>query len=317
VIWLGWRLQRAETLVTVSLLALLAAFLVPEAIHLASLYAHDGIARCIGRKTPVCSQTLANFGGSAGILRSIGGWFNLVPGLIGVALAAPILLELESGTVRLAWTQSITRGRWVATKLGLTVATALLAAAVLSVLFTWYRTPLDAVYGRFDNASFDLEGTVPLGYVLFALGLALATGALWRRTAPAMVVAFAGYVVSRLFVDSWLRQRLVTPLRTTWSIRGTGPQLDRAWILSQGLSDRAGHPFAGGFRVLQACARVVGNGAKGVDPTCLARHGAGYSHAVYEPASRFWEFQGIETALFGSVALLLIALAARRVLRAD
>jgi hypothetical protein len=42
----------------------------------------------------------------------------------------------------------------------------------------------------------------------------------------------------------------------------------------------------------------------------MARHGAGYSHVVWQPASRFWEFQGIETALFGGVALLLIAFAA-------
>ena len=43
---------------------------------------------------------------------------------------------------------------------------------------------------------------------------------------------------------------------------------------------------------------------------CLAEHGAGYMHAVFQPASRFWELQGIETALFGGTALLLIAFAA-------
>jgi hypothetical protein len=33
-------------------------------------------------------------------------------------------------------------------------------------------------------------------------------------------------------------------------------------------------------------------------------------HAVYEPASRFWAMQGVELALFGGAALVLIALAA-------
>ena len=47
-----------------------------------------------------------------------------------------------------------------------------------------------------------------------------------------------------------------------------------------------------------------------IDPSCLAKHGAGYNHAVYQPASRFWLFQGIETALFGGVALALILFAA-------
>ena len=43
---------------------------------------------------------------------------------------------------------------------------------------------------------------------------------------------------------------------------------------------------------------------------CLVERAAVYSHAVYEPASRFWLFQGIETAMFGGVALVLVAFAA-------
>jgi len=39
-------------------------------------------------------------------------------------------------------------------------------------------------------------------------------------------------------------------------------------------------------------------------------HGPGCMHAVYPPASRFWLFQGIETTLFASIAILLIAFAA-------
>src|SRR5262249_43426281 len=170
-------------------------------------------------------------------------WFTLLPGLIGIALAAPILLDLESGTFRLAWTQSITRGRWIATRFGVAVATSLVAGGLLAVLFTWYRAPLDKVYGSFDSTSFDLEGAASLCYVLFALGLALAVGVAWRRTAPAVVTAFLVYVASRLFVDGWLRQRFATPLTATWGVRARGPNLDRAWVLWSGMSDRAGHPF--------------------------------------------------------------------------
>jgi hypothetical protein len=45
-----------------------------------------------------------------------------------------------------------------------------------------------------------------------------------------------------------------------------------------------------------------------VDPSCLPDDL--YHHAIYQPASRFWLFQGIETALFGGVAIALIAFAA-------
>lgn len=320
-IWLSWRQQRLETLITAAILALLAAAFVPAGIHVASLFAHQDIARCIGRDTPACQAAIVDFGGRSGFARGLlnSGWFNLIPGLIGVALAAPLLLDLEHGTIRLAWTQTVTRRRWLATKLAVMLGTALLAAVAFSVLFTWYQRPLDQVYGRFDN--FDFQGIVPLAYVLFGLGLALAVGVLLRRTAPAIVVGFATYVGARLFVQSWLRQRFVAPLSATWGQGSDSPKLfgphARDWILSEVPSNRAGHPFAGSSTVLQSCARNLGGGVKGLDPHCLMRHGAGYTHAVWQPASRFWEFQGIETALFGGMALLLVAFAAWRLLSAD
>jgi len=313
-IWLSWRQQRTETLITAGILALLAAAFVPMGIHLANLFTQQDVARCIGRDTPACYATISNFGDRAGILRSLtsGGWFNLIPGLIGVALAAPVLLDVENGTVRLAWTQSLTRRRWLATKLTVTVGTALVAAAAFSALFTWYQGPLNQVYGRFDD--FDFQGIVPLGYVLFALGLALALGVVLRRTAPAIVVGFAVFVAARIFDQSWLRQRFVTPLSGTWRQGSEGPKLfgphARDWILSEAPSDKGGHLFTGGLEVLQSCARNLGNGVKALDQHCLARHGAGYTHAVWQPASRFWEFQGIETALFAGAALVLLAFAA-------
>ncbi len=310
-IWLSWRQQRTETVITAALVALLAAVLIPAGLHLASLYHQQDIARCIGRDTNACHDAIANFGGHAGILRSLisGGWFNLLPGLIGVALAIPIVLDLESGTIRLAWTQSVTRGRWLRTKLSLPILTTLAAGGAYSLLCTWYRQPLDLVYGRFD--SFDVEGTVPLAYVLFALGLALAVGVLWRRTGLAVLVAFASYVGVRMFVDTWLRQRFLTPLVATWGPPHQGPDLTRAWILFEGPSNRAGHIFNGNYAVLQACSRKAAGSLKGtLDQHCLARHGAGFNHAIYQPASRFWEFQGIETTLFAGIALLLLAFAA-------
>jgi hypothetical protein len=317
VIWLSWRQQRTETVLSAAIVVLLAALFIPAGFHLESFYDHGGVAHCLAGKTVACGQTLAEFGNRAGILRSVVPWLTLLPGMIGVALATPIVLDLENGTYRLAWTQSVTRGRWIATRLSLAIATALAAAGLLALLFTWYRGPLDRAFGRFDGTSFDLEGIAPLGYVLFALGLGLAIGAVWRRTAPAVITAFLAYVACRLFVDGWLRQRFITPVSETWSGNARGPNLNKDWVLSSGISDRAGHLFGGNFTVLQACGRVGLNGTKMLNGKCLARHGAGYNHAVWQPAGRFWEFQGIETALFAGVGLLLIAFAAWRLLNSD
>jgi hypothetical protein len=316
VIWLSWRQQRTETALSAAVVVLLAALFVPAGLHLASFYADHGVAHCAaGEKTLACQQTLAEFGSRAGLLRSVIPWLTLLPGMIGVALAAPIILDLEGGTYRLAWTQSITRGRWIATRLSVAIVTALAAVGLLTLLFTWYRQPLDHVYGRFDGTNFDLQDLVPFGYVLFALGLGLAIGVVWRRTAPAVIASFLAYVGCRVFVDTWLRQRFVAPLSATWKITGRGPNLNNDWVLSSGLSDRAGHLSS--FEAIQACGRIAFKGSKALNAQCLARHGAGYNHAIWQPASRFWELQGIETALFGGIALLLIAFAAWRVLASD
>lgn len=316
-IWLSWRLQRSETLLAVAAFALLAVLFVPAGLHLAAAYTHFGVAHCLNRQSRVCADAVGNFADSAGSLRGGLGWFNLMPGLIGTALAAPLVLELESGTATFAWTQGVTRRRWLGTKLGVAVFTAIVAGAGYSLFFSWARGPLDRVFGSFSDSVFDFEGTVPIAYFLFALGLGLAVGAIWRRTAPAMVVAFLAYFGGRIFVDMWLRQRFVTPLTVTWGPNSNGPGLSRAWILFEGPSNRAGHVFSGSFKALQRCASSGPGGFKSLNQACMARIGAGYNHAVYQPASRFWEFQGIEFALFGGVALLLIAFAAWRVLRSD
>ena len=316
-IWLNWRLQRTEILLTAACLALLGALFVPAGLDVASAYRHYGVASCLGHRSLTCENAIGTFASQGGPLRGGLGWFNLLPGLIGVALSAPLVLDLENGTSVFAWTQSVTRARWLWTKLALAMATAVVAAVAYAVLIGWARGPLDTVFGRFSDSVFDFEGTVPIAYFLFALGLGLAVGVVWRRTAPAMVVAFLAYFGARIFVDTWLRQRLVTPLTATWGPKASGPNLDRAWVLFEGPSNRAGQKFNGSFPALQRCASSTPGGLKAVNQSCLARLGAGYNHAVYQPASRFWEFQGIETALFGGVALLLIAFAAWRVLASD
>ena len=149
------------------------------------------------------------------------------------------------------------------------------------------------------------------------LAAGVTVGVLLRRSAVALVVSFGAYVAARLFVQSWLRQRLVAPLSATWGLHASGPNVSHAWVITEGPSDRAGHLFSGSSNVVQSCARPGPNGAKGLDPACMSRHGAGFTHILYQPASRFWEIQGLEFALFGGVAVILIAFAAWRVLRTD
>jgi hypothetical protein len=51
--------------------------------------------------------------------------------------------ELETGTYRLAWTQSVTRTRWLAVKLGVVGLTSVAVAGLLSLMVTWWSSPID------------------------------------------------------------------------------------------------------------------------------------------------------------------------------
>ncbi len=309
-IWVSWREQRAETIVAALIVALVAAALLPSGLHMASVYDHDGLAACVGaHPSPACGEVVSSFTSRFEGVANLIAWLTLLPGIIGVLLAAPFVLQLEHGTYRLDWTQSVSPRRWIVTKLGLAVVVAVAASLAFIGFITWWREPLVHLDGRMDNSVFDSEGTVVIGYTLFALGLALAIGVVWRRAAPAVLVAFGAYFGIRLFVDFWLRQRLVPPRELTFKAGAAEPpSLRHAWVITEGPSDRFGHLLRP--RVtraqLQACANAVGD-LKG----CLISKGpSGFMHAVFQPASRFWTMQLVETALFAGAVIALIGFAA-------
>jgi hypothetical protein len=302
VIWVSWREQRTETLIAVGILAVVALLLVPTGIEMARAYDHDGIAACLGAQPSFgCGDAVRSFQDRFNQISNLLGWLTLLPGIVGVLLAAPFIAQFESGAYRLDWTQSITRRRWIAGKLGLSLGVAVLISLAFIALVTWWRTPLVHLNGRMESSVFDSEGIVAVGYTLFALAVALAVGVVWRRAVAALIVAFMAYFAVRLFVDVWLRQRLTPPLSATWPARKDElAVLRHAWVISERPSDRFGNAI-----VLR-----IGDCPDGNLKACFAAHAPGYIHAVYEPASRFWAMQLVEFGLFGGIAVALIAFSA-------
>jgi hypothetical protein len=290
--------------IVIGILALLAALLVPTGIAMADAYHQDGLGACLSiNPSPACAQELGNFQQRFQTLTNVANWFTLIPGLIGVLLAAPFIFDLEHRTYRLAWTQSITRSRWLLGKLALPIAVAVLAAGTLALLFTWWRTPDGNINGRLQTGIYDTTGTVVIGYTLFALALALALGAVWRRAAASLTVAFVGYFAVRIVVDYWLRDRLVPAAHATWRGDHQPHSLYNAHVISLNGS-------INGHQIMSGGGGFLGTHMQAQGQVQAPRLSAVVFHAVYQPESHYWPLQLAETGLYLALAAILIGFAA-------
>jgi len=113
----------------------------------------------------------------------------ITPAIIGIFWGAPLIArELETGTYRLAWSQSVTRTRWLTVKLALTGLTAMAVTEALSLMHAWWADPISKAIALGGGASvfngnqyswmtFASHGITPLSYAAFAFTLGTAAGA--------------------------------------------------------------------------------------------------------------------------------------------
>ncbi len=199
--WVAWRQTRSAAVTLAVAAATLAAYLVLAGLHARSVFHTHAIAGCLGIQNTQnmrCLSAIDDFTQLTSNAGSAGGgalllYLNLVPALLGAFLGAPLLTrEFEHRTHRLAWTQSVTRTRWLTTRLLVTGAVAVVAELALSAAITFARAPIDRLNGHFTPDSFNLEGLTPIGQAVLAFVLGVTAGAALRRTLPAMAVTLTG-----------------------------------------------------------------------------------------------------------------------------
>ena len=334
--WLTWRQFRAQAVTAIAALAAFAVLLAATGPHLASLYGASGITGCHGGS---CGQLASNFLSKvaatsidpAVYLLGIAG-IVLAPAVIGIFWGAPLIArELETGTFRLAWTQSITRARWLAVKLALTGLAAMAVTEALSLIQAWWAAPIGQAarlatdsnfplgMSPFSLLDFDAHGITPLGYAAFAFTLGVTAGVLLRRAVPAMAITLAIFAAAQIAMPLSIRPHLFRPDHTTAAIssftqlptrigpNGTFafavdylPSQPGAWILSSGAVNAAGQPVS---TSPAACKREALSGGPAWTP-CLTSHGIRIA-VTYQPASRYWAIQGAETTIYLALALAL------------
>lgn len=326
--WLIWRQYRLQAAITAAIFAVFAVIIIITGLKLASQW-HSLLLACGNSQN--CLQQhgqLSNQVGHDAVILT-----NMVPALIGVFLGAPLVAhEIETGTVGFAWTQSITRKRWLYTKIGWTLLAAAVWGGVVAALVTWWSGPRNALMqNAFQPNTFDLQYIVPIGYAVFATALGICAGTLLRRTLPAIAIVLGGFIGMRLWVSQDLRQHFMTPVTTYFNLLHPFSPPAGSLQLSSGTVNAAGQALVSNspltymyngipVNVLpDACQKLINQkpgSATQMHAVASCINNAGIRGVVtYQPADRFWAFQGIETGIYLLVAAVLVFVAARVLLR--
>jgi ABC-type transport system involved in multi-copper enzyme maturation permease subunit len=325
-LWLTWRQFRLQTQITLAALAVLSIYLIIQGRGIQDFYETE-IVGCQGEACSIARAIFEDRYEAPIVL--IGALLLGIPALIGVFWGAPLIArEFETGTHRLVWNQSVTRTRWLAVKLTMIALFSLVVTGLLSLLLSWAAQPFDKILGsRFGAMTFDSRDIAPLGYAVFAFALGTTIGLLIRRTLPAMALTLAIFATVQVVMPAMIRPHLMSPITAAEAV--TAETIDRAqgFGFSGEDDDGSGNPPMSLFGYTKPGAWVVSaerlpilkadgsaytqkeneacfTGTPAKDFECLAAKNLHFD-LTYHPASRYWTFQWIETAIFLGLALAL------------
>jgi ABC-type transport system involved in multi-copper enzyme maturation permease subunit len=311
--WVTWRQHRIQLLAGAGILFAVALLAIATGPGIRDAYDQQGLAACLppGSRSG-CEIIVRHFQSEHDIVVLVARYLVFLPALIAVFVGAPLLArELEHGTYRLAWTQGVTRKRWLLSQTLLLALATVLGALALSAIVMWWRLPFDRLDGRMSPSRFEVEGIVVPAYAVFALALGVFSGALLRRTVPAMTAALAAFVAIRLAVANFLRPRYLAPEHATAT--GLTPNTHaHDWVLSNSLVDAVGRQISAARENLA----IVHAQNAGIDAQEYLLS-LGWRRAVtFQPADRFWTFQLIEAAIFVGLAAAIVLVTLRLLERA-
>jgi hypothetical protein len=312
VIWLVFRRYRMLMAITVLALAALAVWMLLQ-----------GHASDVAESSPGC-----RYGGFPCTTRS--GIFSLsdqatainfllllIPCLLGVVFGAPLVAgELEHVTNRLAWTQGITRTKWLLFKWALVAMTLLVFVVALTFVAQWWTGHTDELQdlnlfligtGRLQPLYFPVTGLALAAYTLFAFALGAALGAVIRKTSWAifgtLVVYTAVSVFMVLVVRPSLAPQVFLPVHLSATGQGFGDSSNsiaaNSWNLGSGYRYAPGTPATASLvpadTVELRCEDRLYSTSSGYFD-CLSDHHVQFG-TFYQPGDRYWELQWRESAL--------------------
>jgi len=339
VIRFAWRQFRFQVLVVTLLLVAVAAVFLITGPHLAHDFAElkgckaNGDCNYLDNAIQNGSNKIDNFSTALSLA---------FPALLGIFWGAPLVArELESGTYRLAWSQGVTRSRWIISKFAVVGLASMIAAGLMSWMLTWWASPIDTLNAnRFGSVVYDTHYLAPIAYAAFAFGVGVTAGVLWRRTLPAMATTLVVYVAARDTFDLQLRSHLLSTLKVVSKLSRSGGygfertpnglhflvsvgSLPNSLVLNAVMVGKHGATVTSQWLTTN-CPKLIGPPPSGRTRVGIGIKGGGtapksFSQCVdkiaanfhqvltYQPASRFWPFQWIEGSIYLAVGLALCA----------
>ncbi len=288
--WLAWRQFRSQALLAGTATVVVLVALVSSRNHIVEEYSNTGTGELTGVYV---------------WLRLLGTVLIGVPAAIGVFWGAPLIAtEIERHTDRLVWTQSVTRRRWLATKLAVIAVVCVVTVGLFTAAFTRWATPIDAVGNRIGTANFGQRGIVPVSYTLFALALGTLLGLVIRRTLPAIAATVAVFIAVRMAFQQLIRPHLVAPIEMSTSTFDRGSL--SGWILSTRTVDSAGRTINDFENQIAATCNITRQTPDYESAIATCAHTLGIHDITHlHPANHFWTLQYYEFGIFIAMAAAL------------
>jgi hypothetical protein len=300
-IWVTWRQHRLEgtwSLVLVAAMATCLSFVIWQA-------SHPGCPTGVG--ATFCLPSDAWGAAAQMIMRLDLVQYGLVvlPALAGAFIGAPLVArEIENGTHRLAWTQGVTRTRWIFTKLGLLFVPLMGAAALVGILEVILINHMGTAASHWDW--FDQQAPLTVAATVFALALGVASGAVIGRSIPAMAVTLLGVVAVRFCLGVFARAHYMSPIlfssHDPFGNTGLGANPSAWWLDQPVYQDAAGRTISG------SDVFPFNGGSAGEVITYWKDHGISMVQ-YYQPGDRFWTFQTIESGILVGLSIVLLGFA--------
>lgn len=242
-----------------------------------------------------------------GLMQSASKSLPFLPLLVGAFVAGPMVArELESGTWRLALTQSTTAKAWLGSKVLLAASVSVLGSLALVGVYRLGWARVSDTYGLhwYDRGVYEATGTVLVGSCLLGVAFGALVGQLVRRTLPAMAVTglLTGLVLLLLGALRWSFLPVVA-VTAPYTVEAESLLPPSAKWMGTGLISTTGERMSGYFCPPEP----------GVRGTCRDDVDITASYADFHPVSHYWPTQLIETSILLALAAAALYAAFRLV----